>query len=148
MKKVFIHMIYIFFLFISMWLVIMSSLIYPSEFETIKNTILIENYVEDNNLNMPFPNWVDLPNNEIMVNNLMNTNIYDFHEILIKNYQYDELYDCKYWAYVWANYWKYNSNKYDLKVIKTDNHIFTILFNETQYCIADQLNLNCVELIQ
>lgn len=125
-----------------------QSVIYSDKINTIVNVGLIEKHVEDNNLNMPFPNWIEYPGYEKQVNNLMNKNISEFHYELIDNYKYNEDYDCKYWTYVWTNYWKFHQDEYDLQVIKTDKHIFAVLSNKDIYCIADQINLICVETIK
>lgn len=117
---------------------------YNNELENIKNAYVIEDYVEDQNLRLPFPNWVELGyNDNERINNLMNLDIFEFHSKLVDNFIYSEIYDCKYWSYVWTNYWKYNKNEYNLKIISTNNHVFVILYNNNMYCIADQDILNC-----
>ena len=116
---------------------------YPDKIETLKNTVMIENYVKSNNLNMPLPNWIHINGEEDIIN-LFNLDLIDFHNQIKLNYVYSDAYDCKYWAYVWSNYYKFNQDKYNLKLIATDTHIFTILYNDSMYCLADQDILNCV----
>jgi hypothetical protein len=147
MKKDLRRLLYLFFIFIFILMMFMVFVKYSSQIETITNTILIENYVYENNLNMPFPYWETLGDNNLNIDNLMSKNLTEFHKTLEKNYIYSELYDCKYWSFIWSNYWAYNKDKFDLKVIRTDNHIFAILYNENVYCVADQKNLNCIDLI-
>jgi len=105
---------------------------------------MIEDYVKSNNLNMPFPNWIHINDNED-INDLFSLGLFEFHEQLELNYIYDrDSHDCKYWAYVWSNYYKFNKDEYSLKLITTENHIFAILYNNNMYCIADQNILNCI----
>lgn len=132
-------------IFILLLFVIFESITNTEEIEKILNVAMVENYVNDNNLNLPFPESLQIQNNNEYTIKLMNKSIYDFQIELIKNYKYSKLYDCKYWTYVWANYWKFNKDEYDLNIIRTKNHIFAVLSNEYIYCVADQTNLYCVE---
>lgn len=130
-------------IFISIFILIDLNLNYSSEMDTIKNAVIIEDYVNDNNLNTPFPNWIHLNNDEEKITELMSLSIFEFHHELNKNFVYNSYYDCKYWSYIWSNYWKFNKDEYDLDLIDTEGHIFAILSNENIYCIADQDLLNC-----
>ena len=135
-------------IYLLLFIIMFQLVIYSDKINTIVNVGLIEKYVSDENLNMPFPNYIQLPNNDANILKLMNKDIYKFHESVKNNYYYDELYDCKYWTYVWTNYWKFHKDEYDLQVIRTNEHIFAILSNENIYCVADQVNLNCIETIK
>lgn len=146
----------IIFIFKIMFLTIIVLLIYntlniivqnPDKIETMNNVYMIETHFNVNQLNEPFPNYPRYVGDEETIISMFEKNIFEFHEILEKNYYYSENeYDCKYWAYVWANWWKYHQHEYDLRVIATENHVFTILYNNDMYCIADQKILNCIYL--
>lgn len=147
MNKDLIHLIYIFIICFIIVFGVQTTFKHAGKIDTLTHTSGIENYVNDNNLNLPFPNWAELPNNNKYITELMNKNITDFHNSIQLNYYYDSLYDCKYWSYVWSNWWKYHKDEYELKTIKTSNHIFIILSNDSSYCIADQNNLYCETLL-
>ena len=147
MKQIYKYIIHVM-SYLLLFIFIFQLVIYSDKINTIVNVGLIEKYVKTNNLTLPFPNYIELPNNEEYILNIMNQSIFEFKHTIENNYVYSELYDCKYWTYVWTNYWKFHKSEYDLQVIKTDEHIFAILSNENIYCIADQMNLNCIETIK
>ena len=99
----------------------------------------LENYVNENNLNLPFP----YKNSFIGLNEtgLLMSNISIFYHYLLLNYKYDDKYNCKYWSYVWLNWWKFHKDNLKLRIISTKNHVFIIMYNKSEYIIADENTL-------
>lgn len=143
-KIIYVKFIYI----IILSIVVICSLFYSSIIfgDSIKSTSYIystENNIKYNNLSLPFPNSYNLKSLNV---NYFDKSLQEFHQELIKNYYYDENYDCNYWSFVWGLYWKQNKDKYNwsIKFIDTDNHVFVMVYNLTGYCIMDQVELICM----
>lgn len=136
--------------FITIALIMGINFLFVSLSDEVKNVnyaIALSNHIEENNLILPFPfkHTIPIVGNTVFdqyttfyLDNF-NKGLYDFHELLKQNYYYDELYDCKYWAYVWTLYYKENKNEHNwhLKYLDTDNHVFVMVYNESGYIIMD-----------
>jgi len=126
--------------------------------QPIKNVnygVILQKNINEKNLSLPFPN---LENSlEIGSGNFdtqttiyfkyFNKDFVEFQKVIKKKYIYSEnVYDCKYWAYVWTLYWKENKNKYNWKLdyITTENHIFVMVSNSSGYCLLDGDDINCL----
>lgn len=83
------------------------------------------------------------------IDKLFNVSVQDYKLWLQQNYFYDKSqgYDCKYWTVIHFIYWSYHNDKYgwSIKTVKTDNHIFALMYNDTSYCIADGKNFDCYD---
>lgn len=111
---------------------------------------MIEEHVKKNKLNMPFPNYINL-DGDLQTLNTMHQDFDAFYFDLVKNYKYTvNEYDCKYWTYVWLNYYIYNKDRYnwEVKLINTNNHIYLMVYNDSQYCTLDQIDRNCINFIK
>lgn len=112
---------------------------------------MLESHIVNNNLSLPFPKYWLNDTNPLYyseVNKIFNQDLNTFHNTIKNNYYYEvNTYDCKYWSFVWLNYWKYNKDVYnwDVKFIETNNHIFLMVYNESGYCIMDGNELICLE---
>lgn len=94
-------------------------------------------YISENNLTI-----LDFCYNNDCVSD---KDIYQFRNLVIDNYYYDDLHDCKYWAMVWALYLE--KNNYDYEFFKTDNHVFVIAYHEDGYYVLDGANFYEVNLL-
>ena len=122
--------------------------------QNINYGVAISNHVSKNNLTLPFPfkenapviaRGVFDPYSTFYMDNF-NKDVFEFHRVLENNYYYNNVYDCKYWAYVWTLYWKENREKYnwDIEYIDTENHVFVMVSNSTGYCVMDGKDLICM----
>lgn len=113
----------------------------------INYAIQLNSHVKDNNLSLPIPmiplnyynNVKVSPAYDFYTENF-NQSVKNFHDNVIKkHYMYNELYDCKYWSYVWTLYWMMNEDKYNwnIKYLSTDNHVFVMVYNDSGYIIMD-----------
>lgn len=118
----------------------------------INYALMLQNHVGENNLSLPYPSFrqefsgFDKRFIHKQRKQIMEKNISEFTKIVEKNYEYEKgTYDCKYWSFVWTNYWKFHKEEYnwDMKYITTDNHIFVMVYNSTSYCTFDENNVNC-----
>lgn len=147
MNKDLIHIIYILIIFAGCFLMFQLTFTHSEDITNLTLASGLNSHVKSNNLNLPFPNSIMEFNTKESLNQTFNKNIYDFHETLKQNYIYTKDYDCKYWSFVWLSYWEHNRDEWDFKIIKTNNHIFVILYSDNKYCTADQNNLFCQTLI-
>lgn len=132
----------IWFFFIFM-LLTLFSVKYSNDFNNVVYAYILEKHVRDNNLKLPFPDVDNNYYNRQKIIELFNKDINTFYNELQLNFKYERgTYDCKYWTYIWLNWWKYHSNDYKVKIINTDNHIFLILYNDKEYIIIDQDIIN------
>ncbi|MFW6173092.1 MAG: hypothetical protein ACOC5T_05050 [Elusimicrobiota bacterium] len=122
-----------------------------TQIENINIGFAIESHIKQNNLSLPLPNVFPVsssnfdPATDFYLEHF-NKPIDEFSKTLNEYYIYEkDTYDCKYWTYVWTLYWKANHQKYDwdLQYGMTKNHIFTIVSNETGYCVFDLNMTDC-----
>lgn len=110
----------------------------------------IKEHIDENNLNLPFPNPLfNYTENPDLLNAIYEMNLTEFTELVKTNYIYSENeYDCKYWAYVWTLYWNNNLYKkgYNLEYIDINNHVFVIVYTDIEYCLFDGDNVICYNL--
>ena len=129
-----------------------SILFLSKPVSNINYAMALEKYVKSNNLELPLPNvtyigdFTTLPPEQAFYLGNFNKDVYEFQEIVKRHYIYNELYDCKYWTYVWLLYWKNVRHKYnwDMQIMTTPNHIYLKVYNETGYCILDQTEVFCL----
>ena len=83
----------------------------------------------------------------IVNDSIFNYNLSNFYEYINKNFYYNKnLYNCRYYTYLWLKWQKYHSNEYNSKIITLNNHLFVILYNKNKYIITDQNNVYEVKL--
>lgn len=114
------------------------------EVKNVNYAVSLTKNVKVNNLTLPMPFL--LQDSLTFYDNNFNKSLYDFQEVVSVYYVYNDLYDCKYWSYVWSLWFKKNKDKYDLniKYIDTKNHIFVMIYNDSGYCTLDLQNVNCL----
>lgn len=74
-----------------------------------------------------------------------NVSINEYSNNLDKNYEYSSYYDCKFYAYMWSRYAINNNLSYKIIPV-TNNHVETTIYNESQYCISTNNNINCYSI--
>jgi len=121
---------------------------YSSEINNYNYGVILEDHIKNKNLSLLFPNSEEFGTRyQIEINKkVLDYDLYEFQNLVIENYKYSvNEYDCKYWSYVWLVYALHNKDKYNWKVeIKeVTKHIFIIVSNSSQYCILDQIYVNC-----
>lgn len=123
-----------------------------SKLHNIIYTYSLEKYVTENNLIVPFPDFKNSTyyiNSDKPIEDFFKLDFESFTYEIQRNFIYDDLYDCKYWTYIWVMYWFYNYEKYNWKldIETTDNHVYVKVYNESGYCILDQDNVFCLGVI-
>lgn len=89
------------------------------------------------------PYFVGFPTNY----NPFNLTTPDFYDYVRNYYTYSDIYDCKYWAFIYASYFRMNGIKYEYVI--TDAHVFVISKNHdnAEYCIHDGVYNDCYGVI-
>lgn len=120
--------------------------------QTLVYGITLQHHVLGKNLSLPFPDSYE--------RNLYKTNYKDRDSDLIysqsleefaytvnDHYYYSDDYNCKYWSFVWTLYWQAHrsENNWELEYITANNHVFVMVYNESQYCTMDQTEVRCFE---
>lgn len=135
-----------FLLLLNSFIVVMGTPI-----QTLNMGVALESHVKGQNLSLPLPSVINVstsqfdPNTQLYLDNF-DKPLSEFHEVLKKNYKYEEgTYDCKYWSYVWTLYWKNKKDEYNwnMEYITTENHVLVMVSNETGYCTFDLDMVNC-----
>lgn len=121
---------------------ISSSLVYNFESKNLSHLFLDEDFEKKNILHDYYSN--DYEKQQY----IYDRNIYSFQNLVKLNFRYDSIYDCKYWSIIWWLYYNENKDKFNWehKYITTDNHVYNMIYNDSGYCIADQNNLECINL--
>lgn len=118
---------------------------YSDSVNNLINAYILEKHVKNNKLNLPFP--YNEGYNRYNVIKLFNKNLTDFYNDLKLNFKYEQgTYDCKYWSYIWLNWWKFHKDEYKVKIITLDNHIFVLVYNNNEYIILDENYIKKIEL--
>lgn len=68
---------------------------------------------------------------------LVNITPFQYLNTLQTYYEYTDVKDCKYWSYVWYEYFK-NRLDYDVQYVFTNTHMFVVAYNDSGYFIAEQ----------
>lgn len=116
-----------------------------------------QDYIQKNDLKIPLPNIKELvaldgtqTNIDYAEENFVKyPDPEEFNEEIIKpNFEYNQDYDCKYWVYVWSVWWDYTKNQHDMefRTVALDNHIYAVVYDESEYCVLDQNSVECQEL--
>jgi len=122
---------------ITLSLVILATTIsYGSEVKKTFYDYQLATNFNNKNLSLPFEEY---PLGIVVGTNQYETNIDEFHNQIIRNYKYSDVYDCKYWAFIWGYYFWKNGIKYEY--LMTDNHIFVMAHLDNGYYIADENKL-------
>jgi hypothetical protein len=121
-----------------------SIVMIGDEIKNVNYGFSLTSHVKSNNLSLPMPFFAG--DRLTFYENNFNKSIYDFQEVVINHYIYNDKFDCKYWSYVWTLWFKENEDKYDLnlKYIDTKNHLFVMIYNDKGYCTLDLFNANCL----
>lgn len=137
---------------VTLFLILINAIIVllGDEIQNVNRGYQLEKYIEKNNLTLPVP----VPENNLLFQ--VNPKEFfkekfslppnDFKTFINVNYKYElNSYNCKYWSYIYTLYFQENKERFNwkFKYITTENHIFTMIYNQSGYIIGDGKNLEC-----
>jgi len=114
---------------------------YEPQINNLQNTYILESYVKNNNLTLPYPDRIGDFNFKVY-----SKDIYNFRNYIKQHFKYTDKYDCKYWSYIWLQWWLFHQDEYNMTITRLNNHVFVIFYNNNSYYIADQENLIKISL--
>lgn len=97
---------------------------------------IIKSFTLDNYRDIIINNDLELIDNCINNHCESDLNIYNYSLYVKENYYYDDLHDCKYWAFNWALYLEKNNINYQF-VFQENKHVFVIAYTENSYYLLD-----------